>query len=155
MHARNTKRPRTLHVEVNEVSGDHVSIAVPMGFAKAALRIAGKVDVDLEDDDIKVEELREAWSELRDSKESVVVDVQDGTDSIHITNQKGMVNVDLLSADGDIVKIQLPEAAIDALLSSDGNKLDLAAALGALEEGHVGDLVEIEDGSDHVRIWID
>lgn len=152
--ARSDRRSRTLHVEVNESGGDHVSIAVPMGFAKAALRIAGKVDLELEDEDIQIEDLREAWSELRESGESLVVDVQDGGDSIQITNKKGMVVVNV-AGDGETVNISLPEKAIDALLAGDGNKLDLAGALGALDESHVGDVVNIADGSERVRIWID
>lgn len=148
------RRSRTLHVEVHETGGDHVSIAVPMGFAKAALRLAGKVDLELEDEDIRIEDLREAWSELRESGESLVIDMQDGSDTVNITNKKGMVVVNVYG-DGETVNISLPEKAIDALLAGEGNKLDLAGALGALDESHVGDIVNVEDGSEHVRIWID
>lgn len=152
--ARNEKRSRTLHVEVNESGGDRVSISVPMGFATAALRIAGTVDLELQDEDIRMEDLRDAWSELRESGESVVLDVKDGSDTVHITNTRGMVRVDV-DGEGESVKIAVPEQAVDALLSGEGNKLDLAGALGALEAGHVGNIVDIQDGGDHVRIWID
>jgi len=148
------KLSRTLHVEVNESGGDAVSISVPFGFAQAALRIAGKVDMEMEDDDISVEQMREAWTSLRESGESAVIDVKDGEDTVHITNSKGMVLVDVGGKD-EKVKIRVPEDAVDALLSGTGNKLDLAAALGAMDDGHVGNIVDIEDGEDRVRIWID
>lgn len=153
--AKKVAKARTLHVEVNETGGDQVSISVPIGFAKAALAIAGKVDMEMEKEDISVEELREAWTALRESDESAVIDVKDGEDRVHITNERGMVYVDVAEAGRDSVKIRVPEEAVDALLSGTGNKLDLGAALGALQENHVGDIVNIEDGGDRVRIWID
>lgn len=145
---------RTLHVEVNEAGGDAVSISVPVGFAKAALRIAGTLDVELGDEDLEVEEMREAWTALRESGESAAIHVKDGEDTVHITNEKGVVRVDV-GGRNETVKIRVPEEAVDALLSGTGNALDLEAALGALQDGHVGDIVNIEDGSDRVRIWID
>lgn len=148
------KPSRTLHVEVNESGGDSVSISVPFGFAQAALKIAGKVDMEMEDDDLSVEEMRDAWTSLRESGEPAVIDVKDGEDRVHITNVKGMVLVDV-GGKNEKVKIRVPEDAVDALLSGTGNKLDLAAALGALKDGHTGDIVNIEDGADRVRIWID
>ena len=145
---------RTLHVQVNEEGGDEVSISVPVVFAKAALRIAGTLDMELEGEDVEVEEMREAWTALRESGESAVIDVKDGQDNVHITNAKGLVTVDVEGHDEN-VRIRVPEGAIDALLSGTGNKLDLAAALDALEDAHVGDIVYVEDGPDRVRIWID
>jgi hypothetical protein len=153
LRAEAKQNSRTLHVEVKEKGGDHVSIAVPVGLAKAALRIAGKVNVDLEDDDVRVPEMREAWRELRDSGESAIIDVKDGKDTVHITNKRGMVTVNV-DGDGERVRIAVPETAVDALLSGEGNALDLGAALDVLD-GQTGDIVDIVDGDDQVRIWID
>lgn len=155
--ARSAKKARTLHVEVNETGGDQVSISVPIGFAKAALTIAGQVDMEMENEDVSVEEIREAWTSLRESGEAAIVDVKDGKDTVRITNERGMVLVDVTEGGerASKVKITIPEEAVDALLSGSGNKLDLGAALGALQNTHTGDIVNIEDGSDRVRIWID
>lgn len=153
--ARSAKKARTLHVEVNETGGDQVSISVPIGFAKAALVIAGQIDMEMENEDVSVEEIREAWKSLRESGEPAIVDVKDGKDAVHITNERGMVLVDVSEGGDDKVKITVPEEAVDALLSGSGNKLDLGAALGALQDTHTGDIVNIEDGGDRVRIWID
>ena len=168
---------KTLHVEVNEKGGDRVSIAVPVGFARAALSLAGKVQIELGTEDVSVKEIRGMWQELRESGRSASVDIKDGNDSVRITNKRGIVLVDVKEAGGDTVKIALPESAVDALFSGDGEELDLGAALGEIGDAHVGDIVRIDrarsasglprsdssrasgalidDGADSVRIWID
>ena len=104
------QKSRTLHVEVQETNGDYVSIAVPVGLAKAALRIAGKIEVDLEDDEIRVPEMRAAWNDLRESGETATIDVKDGKDNVRITNKRGFVTIDV---DGDDEHVRI--ADIDPL----------------------------------------
>ena len=155
-------RSKTLHVEVKETGGDQVNISVPIALAKAALHIAGKAQVEIADDDIPVTEIRKAWAGIRESGEKVVVDVksEDG-ESVHITNENGYVTIDVDEgrsggkASRETVKIAIPEAAVDALLSGEGDALDVGAALSALAATHTGNVVEVDDGRDYVRIWID
>lgn len=144
---------KTLHVEVDESGGDRVSIAVPVGLAKAALAIAGKVEIEVESGDVSVDELRSVWKELRASGEARV-DIRSDGDTVKIRNERGFVTVDVQEDAGDTVKIQVPEQAIDALLSGKTG-LDVGAALSVLEKTHTGELIRVEDGRDSLRIWIE
>lgn len=156
-HARSAQKARRLHVEVNEKGGDSVSITVPISMARAALAIAGESRITIEDDDVKVAELRAAWKELKESGEPVKIEAKDGDDDIRITNERGAVRIAVRdrASGASTVDVTVPESAVDALLSGDDASLDLGAALGAIQEGFIGDLVTVDDGGDHVRIWVE
>ena len=155
--AKSAAPAKRLHVEVSESSGDEVSITVPISLARAALAIAGESHITIEDDDVKVSELRAAWKELKASGETVRIDAKDGDDEVKITNERGSVRIEVKDrrSGKSTVKVVVPESAVDALLSAEGSELDLGAALGALSEGFRGDLITVDDGGDRVRIWVD
>ena len=52
------------------------------------------------------------------------------------------------------VRVEIPVDVVDALLSGDGDRLNLVGALERLKERR-GDLVRIIDGDERVHIWID
>ena len=57
--------------------------------------------------------------------------------------------------DGDKqVRIEVPVTLVDALLSGEGDRLDLQAALAELTEER-GDIITVRDGETRVRVWID
>ena len=52
------------------------------------------------------------------------------------------------------VYVEVPVEVIDALLSGEGNDLNVLAAVEKLD-GRRGDLVRVTDGGTKVRVWID
>ena len=53
------------------------------------------------------------------------------------------------------VEVRVPMPVVEALLSSNGNELDVLAAVKALAHQSGSGLVSVEDGNEHVRIWVD
>ena len=62
-----------------------------------------------------------------------------------------MISVD---EDEESVQIEIPVDVVDALLSGDEEEFDLPAALDRLSEKR-GDIVNVADGDETIRIWID
>jgi hypothetical protein len=56
--------------------------------------------------------------------------------------------------DRDAVRVEVPVDVVDALLSGDGEELDVRAAFALLQKRH-GDIVRVNDEHSTVRIWID
>ena len=78
--------------------------------------------------------------------------------SAHIYREGEFVFVKVDEKDGDEnVQIRMPVTVMSALLSGEGEQLDLQAAMASLTSlgGSSGELVRVEDGGDVVRIWID
>lgn len=151
-----TAQAKSLNVHVDEKGGDNVRITVPMSVARAVLSIAGTANIELEDEEVKAEDLRLMWSEIKKSRESEIVRVESKDDAnVRIAREKGEVRVSVNEKDGAKVEIRMPEAAIDALLSGTGNQLNLAAAMKEIHESFTGDLVNVVEKDETVRIWVD
>jgi hypothetical protein len=52
------------------------------------------------------------------------------------------------------VHVDLPVTLVDALLSGEGESVDLKAALAEVRSLR-GDIVRVKDDDSHVRVWID
>ena len=52
------------------------------------------------------------------------------------------------------VQVEIPVEVVDALLSGEGEDLNLEAAVARLADQR-GDIVKVEDGESRVRVWID
>jgi hypothetical protein len=61
--------------------------------------------------------------------------------------------VDKTGEQPERVRVDIPVGVVDALLSGDGESFNLLAAINELE-GNTGDIVNIEDGDETVRVWI-
>ena len=55
----------------------------------------------------------------------------------------------------DAVEVRVPLAVVDALLSGEGDSLDIRAAIEALAEHGEGELVAVSERDEQVRVWID
>ena len=56
---------------------------------------------------------------------------------------------------GADINVRFPLEVVDALFSGPRGTLDLAAAVRALADHGDGDMVTVDDGNAHVRIWVD
>jgi hypothetical protein len=152
-----------IHVEVDEGGGGdaHVKVNLPLSVVEVVLaaapeKILNKGRIHLHgDEDIDVQELRRAWSELRKSGDAELVTVENhgATVSVRREGEHVLVDVDERTA-GDTVHVRVPVAVVDALFSGEGEELnvkDAIAELGSLR----GDVVRVDDGESKVRIWID
>jgi hypothetical protein len=95
------------------------------------------------------------WSDLRAAGDAELVRTEEHDRTVKISQRGGQVLIEVQDRSGvEKVHVQVPVPVVDALLSSEGNNLNLAAALSQLGTGG-GELIKIDDGENHVRVWID
>ncbi len=151
---------RWLHVRVRGSGGEagSINVNVPLDAVQGLLPLvasggltggllhldglAGEVDV------------REVLSALRDTPDSVFVTVNDGDETIRVATERGrlVVHVD---GGGEKVRLRIPLAVAEALVGTDPQAWDVAAALRALEAFEGEDLVVVESEEESVRVWVD
>ncbi len=54
-----------------------------------------------------------------------------------------------------MVDVKVPQAVVEALLSGEGDEIDLAAAIRALAARGEGELVTVDNKDAKVRVWVD
>jgi len=152
-----------IHVQVNEPGedGKKVDIHLPLSLAEVALDLApDDVITDghltLKRQDISIADLRRAWNELKASGEVEFVMVEEKDKKVRVAREADLIRVQVEDRANQekAVQLRLPIVVVDALLSGEGESLDLRAALGQLK-GQRGEIVNVEDGGKTVRIWID
>lgn len=153
-----------LHVKVTERTGEkaNVNVNLPLSLAGKALPMIpedlfkdGQIHFD--DHQVTVQQLREMWNELQRQPSFVIASVEKDNEQVRVTKEKDhlMVFVEEQGNGGARVKVRVPSAVVDALLSGSGNQLDLRAALATLAAQGAQELVSVEEEDSQVRVWID
>jgi len=158
-----------IHVQVAEGDGETVHVNLPLSLAQVAIdimpdkvldEVLDKVTEKLDEKDIKIADVRRLWNELKDSGDAEFVNVDSDDESVRVARDGNLIRVLVNSykdgevEDGEQVRVEIPVSVVDALFSGEGEDLDLPAAIARLPE-HRGDIVNVDDGEDHVRVWID
>ena len=153
-----------LHVEVRDNGGDKsesVNVNVPFSMARIAMRaipqnVLEKTTDKLKDKDINIADLREMWTELRNAGDAELVTVDDADQTVRIVREGDRIRVRVQSKDedGEKVSVDVPVSMVDALFSGTGDELDFPAAMLVLESVR-GDVVNVTDKDQTVRVWID
>ena len=152
------------HVTVNEHSGENANITVnlPISIVEKALALipedamqGGRIKI--EDEEFDANRLRELWSELRNSPDMEFVTVRTDDETIRVYKENGFLvaRTTESSASGTEIHARLPMDVVEALLSGDGDELNVEAALQALVSSGQGELVTVNDKDATVRVWID
>lgn len=155
---------RWLHVRVEDSSsgGENVSVNVPLSVVHAFLPLVrdgeldgGRLRVDL--DEIEGVRLRDVLAALNDAPDAVFVTVNGPDEQVRVAKENGylLVHVDERHGDREQVRVRLPIAVAQALVTDDPEEFDLSAALRELEKFDGEDLVRIESTDERVRVWID
>ncbi len=154
-----------IHVRVTEHArdGSKVSVNVPLSLAQVALEMAPKDVLEkgrlkLRDKDISIADLRRLWTQLKASgdAEFVTVESNDKGETVHVAREGDHLRIDVRdkSKDNEAVQIRMPLAVVDALLSGEGESMNVSAAIAQLK-GQRGEIVSVEGSDNQVRIWID
>jgi hypothetical protein len=152
-----------LHVRVDEVKGSKVSVNLPLTVVEAALQAApetivshGRVRLGNGKHDLSIADLRKVWQELKAVGDAELVSVEDEEDGKVTVSRLGDLVQVRVDGDrkGEKVHVDLPVEVVDALLSGQGEQLDLKAGMAALR-GRRGDIVRVNDQDSTVRVWID
>ena len=150
------------HLNVSSpTDSEHVHINLPLSVAEALLPSissehldSGHLKLDLNGHRMTVDDLRSMWTAAKDIEDGEFITVESKGDEVHISRSGEFM---LVNADDheSKVEIKVPIKVVDAILSGQGDELDLEAGMKALREHGPGDLLTVTDGDESVHIWID
>jgi hypothetical protein len=152
-----------LHVQVNETSKQSkVNVNLPLTVVEAVLKAApekvsadGKIKLGIDDRDVRLDDLRKAWKELKAVGDGQFVTVEEKDQHVEVARKGDLVIVRVENADkGEQVNVEVPVSLVDVVLAGPGDTIDVKAALAELAKRR-GDVVRVTDKDSHVRVWID
>jgi hypothetical protein len=153
-----------LHLEVQEKKNDPglVKVNLPLSMVDSALNIVkdekfkgGRLKLDTKD--IRVADLKQLWDELKKAGDAEFVSVEKKNETVHVSRQGDLLLVNIAESGKKKTKVDLkiPVAVVEALLQGPGDELNIKAALDAMRDRNVGEVLTVNDDHSHVRLWID
>ncbi len=154
-----------IHVEVVEGGDDarNANVNLPLAAAEVLAsmippeRIGGG-EIQLTDTGVSVSipALRKTWRQLMEAGDAEFITVRSDTDTVRVARTGNDIEVRMARGGdgGETAEMRLPVAVVDALLSGDGDSLNLPAALARLGELR-GDIVRVREADRRIRVWID
>ncbi len=155
-----------LHVQITaqEEGEENVSVNVPLAAAEPMLALVphrilsdGQLRLAGRDVPIDVGAMRDLWRVLTEVGDTEFVTVDGGDETVRIARVGGQITVQVEERGeqgSETVDVQLPVVVVDALLSGDGDTLNVRAAVERLGELR-GDIVRVSEDERRIRIWID
>ncbi len=138
--------------------GTRIVVPVPLVFAQAALAVAPAVapadKMRIPDEALEhIGLAREVLEALAAAPDGELVRVEERDELVVITKEGRSLRV-RVSGERESVSVNVPlHLALEALPDEHG-RIRTAALAGALAGVRFTDLVEVEDGNDHVRVWV-
>lgn len=150
-----------LHVRVQEKGKtESVKVNVPVSLIETVLPIiedhqleAGKIH--LENQELTVQEIREIWQQVQSQGNYELASIDSDDSRVRVALEGNDLIVRSTEGSDTEVMVKVPKSVVDALLSGEGNQLNLMAAVGVLKTMGAQELVNITDDETFVRIWID
>jgi hypothetical protein len=155
-----------LHVKVHDGKEDsHVTINLPLSMVEKAsglipsdARNSGKIR--LNDKEMDVAELRQLWNEVRNRPDATYVTVDEKDSKVRIAKRGDYLHIlteDRHKKGGgtENVEVKIPMDVVSALLSGQGDQMNVGAAIQALARRGEGELVTVNGDDETVRIWVD
>ncbi|MFQ5739101.1 MAG: hypothetical protein ACE5JX_08795 [Acidobacteriota bacterium] len=154
-----------LHVRVETDDQEKVRLSVPVSlvstllpfiedkeFARTRIRMDG---IGWHRDELTVQDLREIWDAVKNEGSTELANVQTKDADIHLflDNQYLMVRTE--EGSHDKINVKIPVSVVDALLSGQGDELNLSAAVAALQDLGPDSLVSVEADHNKVEVWIE
>ena len=106
---------------------------------------------------IDIGAMRNLWRAIADIGDAEFLRVDSGDETVRVARAGDQIHVQVEECDddrGETVDVRLPVAVLDALLSGDGETLNVAAAVERLA-GLRGDIVRVGGDDRQIRVWID
>jgi hypothetical protein len=156
------KKDPWFHLEVkeNKEEPELVKINLPVSMLDVALKIAkdkkfNQGRIKLDSHEISVAEMRQIWSELKKAGNAEFVTVEKRNETVRIAREGNFVLVKVFENKAPKVDLRVPVPVVDALLAGPGDELDIKAALMAMQQKSMGDILTVNDNKTQVRMWID
>jgi hypothetical protein len=177
-----TGAPAWLHVRVEEAAkASKVHVNLPMTVVEAVLKASpqileehGKVKLG-HHHGMSLADMRRAWKELAAVGDAELVTVESEDENVRVARKGDLVQVFVdrkaparkaeagpekagkgaARSDGPgEVRVEVPVSLVDALLSGEGDEVNIQAAVSELKKLR-GDIVRVREEGSNVRIWID
>lgn len=151
-----------LHLEVKENKNEPVLVKVnlPVSLVDVALNIIkdeklhnGRIK--LKHSEISVADMKKIWFELKNAGNADFVTVEKSNETVRISREGNFVLVKVTENQEPKVDLKIPVSVVDALLDGPGDELNLKAAVAAMQEKQVGDILTVHANNTKVRLWID
>jgi len=151
---------RWLHVRVEEPGNTRASVNLPLALVEIGLDMADRHV--LQDEDFRwdhngkvtMDDLRRMWAELEAVGDADFVEIEDGDTRVHISRRGDRVLIRADEGDRSRVRMEMPSVVVQALLGTDGERLNLRDAVRELARSGRQDILEVQDGETTVRVWI-
>ena len=157
-----TQSSHWLHVQVETAGaeGEQVKVNVPLGLVETVLPMIeekeltkGKVRVS--DLPLTVPEMREIWQSLKSEGDFELASIKEKDMNLRVFKEGDYLYIRSTEDSDQEISVTIPAPVVDALLSGEGDELDVMAAAKALAQNSEGELVSIKDGDETVRVWVD
>jgi hypothetical protein len=169
-----------LHVRVEEAAkASKVHVNLPMTVVEAVLKASpqileehGKIKIG-DHHGMSLADMRRAWKELAAVGDAELVTVESEDENVRVARKGDVVQVFVdhkpsarkaeagpekektgRSGRAEEVRVEVPVSLVDALLSGEGETVNIEAAVSELKKRR-GDIVRVHDEGNSVRIWID
>ena len=151
-----------IHVEISSDSGTNMNLNLPLAAVTAMLALAPDTIVQNgefqfgSNHQVPVAAIRDMWLELRDVGDVEFVTIENNGQNVRIAREGDTILVRVSDGDGNDegVRVEIPVPVVDALLSGDGETLNIRAAIEELSLLR-GELVRVIESDNNIRIWID
>ncbi|MCI0417072.1 hypothetical protein L0222_30245 [bacterium] len=150
-----------LHIHVDDNNKEEkVRINIPLSLMEVMLPMIEEEAIregriELNDRDVKISELKKMWATLKGKGDSEFLTVEKKGENVRVFTSGKFLMVQSDNKSEGKVNIRIPLAAVDAMLSGSGNRLNLAAAVKALKENGIRELITVEADNSKVLVWID
>lgn len=153
-----------IHIKVDgqKTKEERVSVNMPLSMVH---NLSGMISDDdshhgrvrLHDHDYKVSELRRAWQEIEHGPDANFITVKDPDSDVKIAKRGDYLELRAVDHKGkrEEVQARVPLPVVSALLSGDGDEINLDAAFAELARHGQGELLTVHSDDETVRIWID
>ena len=153
-----------IHVKVDGhgKKDERVSVNMPLSMAR---NLSGMVSDDgrhrgrmrIHDHDYDVSELRRAWREIERGPDANFITVKDPDSDVKIAKRGDYLEMRAVDRHGkrEEVEARVPLTVVSAMLSGDGDEINLDAALDELSRHGQGEILTVRGDDETVRIWID
>ena len=137
-----------------------MSLNLPLAAIEAAIALApdtivadGQLQLGSELE-VPVAAIRGVWQELRDVGDVEFATLQHEGNDVRIAREGETVLVDVNAGADEAVRVEVPVPVVDALLSGDGDMLDILAAVEQVSTMR-GEMLRVVEADSNIRVWID
>jgi len=152
-----------VHVEGGGDARENVAINLPLQAVGAVMAMApddiispdGRLVV-AEEHGVSVSDIRQAWQSIKDAGDDEFVTFMNEELTVRVARAGDRIEVRVEGSgeDAENARVDLPLALVDALLSGDGEALNVAAAIDQLSTLR-GDIVRVTEEEREIRVWVD